>query len=118
MELLEIKGRKIMVDANGYLADQNDWNEDVATLLAEQEGVGALSPEQMDIIRFMREYYLKYRVFPMLNNICRLSHQTKECVPRQFVNPEKAWKIAGLPKQEGVHFVSMDGEHFFMESYC
>ncbi len=118
MSTLEIQGKKIRVEANGYLVDQNDWNEEVAMALAEQEGMGVLSVEQMDILRFMRVYFVKYRVFPLLNNVCRITHQPKQCVTRQFINPEKAWKIAGLPKQDGVRFVSMDGEHFFMEPYC
>jgi len=118
MATLEWKGKKILVDEGGYLADQENWDEEVAMALAEQEGFGALSREQMDIIRFMREYFLKYKVFPILNNVCRLTHQPKSCVNEQFINPEKAWKIAGLPKQEGVHFVSVDGRHYSMEPFC
>lgn len=118
MSTLESNGRKILVDENGYLANQDDWNEDVAYALAAQEGFNSLSTEQMDIIRFMREYFLKYKVFPILNNVCRIAHQPKECVNEQFINPEKAWKIAGLPKQDGVHFISLDGKHYTMEPYC
>ena len=118
MSTLESNGKKILVDENGYLANQDDWNEDVAYALAAQEGFNSLSTEQMDIIRFMREYFLKCKVFPILNNVCRIAHQPKECVNEQFINPEKAWKIAGLPKQDGVHFISLDGKHYIMEPYC
>jgi len=116
MSTLEIKGKKIIVDEEGFLSNQEDWDEDVAMVLATNEGIESLSKEQMDIIRFMREYFLKYKVFPILNNVCRIAHQPKECVTENFINPEKAWKIAGLPKQEGVHFVTLDGKHYFMES--
>jgi len=118
MPTLEIGGKDIGIDENGYLLDQNDWNEAVAVALASREGFDALSAEQMDIIKFMREYFLKYKVFPILNNVCRIAHQPKSCVNEQFINPEKAWKIAGLPKQEGVHFVTLDGQHYFMEPFC
>ncbi len=118
MSTLESNGKKILFDENGYLANQDDWNEDVAYALAAQEGFNSLSTDQMDIIRFMREYFLKYKVFPILNNVCRIAHQPKECVNEQFINPEKAWKIAGLPKQDGVHFISLDGKHYIMEPYC
>lgn len=118
MKTIECNGNKIFVDENGYLTNQDDWNEDVAKALASQEGINELSTEQFEIIRFMREYFIKYKVFPILNNVCRITHQPKECVTEQFVNPEKAWKIAGLPKQDGVHFVSLDGKHYFMEPYC
>jgi TusE/DsrC/DsvC family sulfur relay protein len=118
MSILEYGGKSIRVDENGFLTDQNDWNDEVALALASQEGFDSLSAEQMDIIRFMREYFMKYKVFPILNNVCRIAHQPKHCVTEQFINPETAWKIAGLPKQEGVRFVSHDGKHYFMDPYC
>lgn len=118
MKTLEFNGNKIFVDENGYLTNQDDWNEDVAKALASQEGINELSKEQFEIIRFMREYFIKYKVFPILDNVCKITHQPKKCVNEQFVNPEKAWRIAGLPKQEGVHFVSLDGKHYFMEPFC
>ena len=118
MPTLEYNGKKIMVDENGFLADQSDWNEEVALALASREGFESLSPEQMGIVRYMREYFLKYKVFPILNNVCRIARQPKQCVNEQFTDPEKAWKIAGLPKQEGVHFISFDGRHFSIDPYC
>lgn len=118
MAPLKSEEKKIHVDDKGYLADDETWNEDVALALAREEGITCLSKGQLEIIRELRAYYVKYRVFPILDNICRIAHQRKECVQDQFVNPEIAWKIAGLPKQDGVHFVTMDGAHFFMEPYC
>ncbi len=78
---LECNGKKVKLDEAGFLIDQNDWNEDVAMALASKEGFDSLSAEQIDIIRFMREYFLKYEVFPILNNICRIAHQ-----PKKYVN--------------------------------
>lgn len=119
MHSIECAGKIITLDDNGFLLDQNDWTEEVAMALASKEGFESLSAEQLDIIRFMREYFLKFKVFPILNNVCRIAHQPKLCVTEQFINPEKAWKIAGLPKQDGVHFVSLDdGKHWTMEPYC
>lgn len=118
MPTLECNGKQILVDELGYLANQDDWSEEVALALASQEGFTGLTTEQVDIIRFMREYFLKYKVFPILNQVCRIAHQPKSCVNEQFINPEKAWKIAGLPKQDGVHFVTLDGIHYTMEPYC
>jgi TusE/DsrC/DsvC family sulfur relay protein len=118
METLECGGKSIRVDESGFLIDQKDWSNEVALALASKEGFETLSAEQLDIIRFMREYFLKYKVFPILNNVCRIAHQPKACVNEQFINPEKAWKIAGLPKQDGIHFVSLDGKNYFMEPFC
>ena len=117
MTKLTYAGKEIALDDNGFLVKKEDWNEEVARLMAAREGVESLSAEQMDIIRFMREYYLKYQVFPILNNVCRIAKQPHQCVNEQFVNPEIAWKIAGLPKQEGIRFVSLDGKNYIMEPY-
>lgn len=38
----------------------DDWNEEVVLVLASGEGVDLLSAEQLEMIRFMREYFLKY----------------------------------------------------------
>ena len=91
MQTLTLGGKDVRIDENGYLLNQEDWNEEVALALASREGFDTLSMEQLDIIRFMREYFLKYKVFPILNNVCRIAHQPKECVNEQFINPEKAW---------------------------
>ena len=117
MPTLECKGKLIEVDEKGFLINRDDWNEGVALVLASQEGFDSLSAEQMEIIRFMREYFLKYKVFPLLTNICRMADQPEKCVYEEFINPEKAWKIAGLPQQDGIQFVSFDGgKHYTMES--
>jgi tRNA 2-thiouridine synthesizing protein E len=108
----------IHLDKEGYLVDGQDWNEEVAMEIAAREGIDHLNEEQMDIIKFMRQYFHKYKVFPILNNVCKIAHQPKQCVNEQFINPEIAWKVAGLPKQEGFHFISLDGKTYKMESCC
>ena len=115
MTTLEYAGKEIALDENGFLINQDVWNEEVGKLLAKREGLDTLSEEQLDIIRFMREYYLKYEVFPLLNNVCRITNQPNRCVNEQFVNPELAWKIAGLPRQDGIRFVTLDGKNYSME---
>ena len=54
-----------------------------------------------------------------LNYVCKHIHQPKECVNEQFVNQEKACKIACLPPLDGVHFTSLDGgKHYLLEECC
>jgi len=118
MTNLNLNGKNIRVDDKGYLVDTGMWNEDVAQALAQREGIDSLSKGQWEIVRQLREYYATYKVFPILDNICRIAHHPDKCVHNQFINPEKSWKIAGLPEQNGVHFVTMDGSHYFMEPYC
>lgn len=111
-------GKKITFDKDGFMTDPDMWDEDVALTIAKQFGIERLSPKQHEIILFMREYYAKFHYFPILNYVCKHVHQPGKCVFDQFNNPEIAWKIAGLPKFDGVHFVKLDGEHFHMEDYC
>ncbi len=118
MSTIECAGKMIETDNDGFLSHLDDWNEDVAQVLASREGVDTLSREQMEIISFMRSYYLRNKVFPILNQLCKIVHQSRKCVNEQFINPEKAWKIAGLPKLSGIHFITMDGVNYKMEECC
>ena len=118
MGSLSYIGKDIALDSEGFLLSGEDWSEDVAKKIAVKEGLDHLNEEQLEIITSMRAYYFKYKVFPILNNVCKIAHQPKQCVNEQFLNPEIAWKIAGLPKQESFHFISMDGKTFKMESCC
>jgi len=111
-------GGSVEIDEEGYLVNLEDWNESVAQALAAREDVRALSEEMLEVVRFLRTYYKKFNAFPILNYVCKNIHQPRECVSEEFMNPEKAWKIAGLPKLEGVHFVSVDGKHYLLEQCC
>jgi TusE/DsrC/DsvC family sulfur relay protein len=101
MAAIEIKGKKVELDAEGYLVNFEDWTEEVACALADHEGVSKscpLTPERMDILRFMRDYYRKFQAFPIVRATCERVHQPKECAYQQFMNPIQAWRVAGLPK--------------------
>lgn len=118
MSVIESEGKKINLDDEGYLTNSEDWSPDVARKLAEREGLAPLSDEQISIIQFMRDYYGKFNAFPILNQVCKNVHQPRECVNEEFINPEKAWKLAGLPKLSGINFVSVDGKNYIMEECC
>lgn len=98
MKILEYGGTKINLDDDGYLTDFNDWNEKIACGLAEHEGIEELTTEKIEVIKFMRTYYKQFKSFPILGSVCKNVHQPKDCVNEDFVDPLKAWKIAGLPK--------------------
>ncbi len=102
MAVLKIQGKEVEVDGEGFLVNRDDWDENVACVLAEKEGIEELTPQRMDIIRFLREYYMKYDYFPILNSVCLNVHMPNRCVNEQFIHPLKAWKIAGLPRPDDV----------------
>lgn len=110
MPFIERGGFEIELDNEGYLVDIDQWNEEVARTLAQREGVGDLTADRLDIIRFMREYYKQYHAFPILRGVCRKVHQSKDCYSENFIDPLKAWKIAGLPKPDEHVIAEIRGE--------
>ena len=48
-------------DAEGYLVEPGDWNEEVAQLLAQDESI-ALNDDHWDVLHFMREFYEEHQV--------------------------------------------------------
>ncbi len=97
MPELDIDGKKVSVDEDGFLAKYGDWNEKVARALAKKAGIGALAPEMLDALRFMRDYFSRYHFFPIIRAVCRNVDQPKDCITQNFIDPATAWKIAGLP---------------------
>ena len=97
---------KITVDEDGFLTDLEDWSETVARVLAAQEGITELAEDQLDILKFLREYYKKYNFFPIVRYVCKNVHQPRNCVTEKFMDPVTAWKIAGLPNpgEEVINF--------------
>jgi len=65
MPIIEIDGKKIEVDEDGYLIDYREWNEKLAEFMAEKDGI-KLTDAHWEIIRFVKDYYLKFQVSPML----------------------------------------------------
>ena len=98
MSVLEYAGGKVEVDDEGFLANYDDWTENVASAIAAGEGINSLTDEMLSVITFMCQYYDKYKSFPILGAVCKNVHQPKNCVQEEFLDPLAAWKIAGLPK--------------------
>ena len=97
MPILEYDGKKVAVDEDGFLVNFEEWNEKIAHTLAEKEGLKTLKEDQLDILKFMRDYYRKYNFFPILRYVCKNVHQPRSCINEKFIDPVQAWKIAGLP---------------------
>jgi len=54
---IEVKGQSVETDANGYLTNVEDWNEDVAKVIAEHEGV-SLTERHWDLINYLRDEFI------------------------------------------------------------
>ena len=53
----EVNGKSVEADANGYLANIEDWSEDVAKAIAEAEGL-SLNDKSWDVISYLRDEYV------------------------------------------------------------
>ncbi len=58
---VQVNGRDILTDSEGYLKNLDDWSEDFAYALAAQEGL-ELTDEHWDVIRYLRDYYQEHAV--------------------------------------------------------
>ena len=113
MVTLKYGNTRIAVDNEGFLDEKEIWNEEVAKIIAEREGIKPLDGGKLLIVNFMRQYYFKHHNFPILGNVCKkIGAHSKDCVVREFVNPMKAWKIAGLPKPPNIFFTSFDKKKY------
>ena len=92
--------RDVAIDDDGYLVNFDEWNETVAQDLAGRAGLGDVTKEQMEALKFIRKFYREYHFFPLLRAVCKNIHRPKECMREDFPNPLVAWKMAGLPHAE------------------
>ena len=60
---IEVNGKSFETDEEGYLANLNDWEKDVATVMAKEDDI-ELSDDHWEIINFLREYYEEYQIAP------------------------------------------------------
>ncbi len=103
MAVITLAGKEFEVDEDGFVQDPEQWNDTVAKALAEQEGIQELTDEHWKVIRFLREYYLKFGVAPMIRKLTRETGMPLKHIYELFpTGPAKgACKLAGLPKPTG-----------------
>lgn len=63
MNALNLDGREIALDNDGYLLDLQDWSEPVAEALAAVEEL-QLSAEHWEILRLLRDFYAEFQLSP------------------------------------------------------
>ena len=102
MPTIEIAGKQVNVNDEGFLTVYEEWNEEVAKTLAAQIEI-ELTPRHWEVIQFLREDYKK-------EGESSTSRHTQTVggfpIKEQFVLfPKKPAKkmtyIAGLPKPKG-----------------
>jgi len=104
--MLIINEQEIATDKQGYLLNSDDWSEELAPLLAEQESIN-LSPAHWEVVHFVRNFYLEYNTSPAIRALVKamakkLGADKGNSIYLYKLFPKgpakQATKIAGLPK--------------------
>ena len=109
MASIEFEGKSYEIDEDGYLVDWTQWSEGLCTTLAKEDGM-ELTDAHWEVIKFLREYFEKYQIAPMIKILTKElakkygkeKGNTKYLYELYPAGPAKqACKFAGLPKPTG-----------------
>jgi tRNA 2-thiouridine synthesizing protein E len=84
-------------DDNGFLADPDLWNRDLALHIADQLGIRELGDSHWAVIDYLRDDFLANATPPLEGDVCCELDPVDDCVQRLFGGTIEAWKVAGLP---------------------
>jgi len=106
---LDVGGKSIETDEEGYLSNRDDWSQDVAEAIAKAENLD-MTENHWEVVNFLREYYEEYQIAPAVRVLTKAigkklgkdkgnSKYLYELFP--YGPAKQACKIAGLPKPTG-----------------
>jgi dissimilatory sulfite reductase related protein len=109
MATIDVAGKAIEVDEEGYLVDRSDWTEEVGKIMATADDC-ELTDNHWEVINFLREYYEEYQIAPAVRVLTKAigkklgadkgnSKYLYELFP--YGPAKQACKYAGLPKPTG-----------------
>ena len=104
MPTIEVEGKTLEVNEEGFLVRPEEWTEDTARLLAKaEENLDELTAEHWAVVRYIRGYYLETKLAPMVRKMCQATGVPLMKIYDLFPSgPAKgACKVAGLPKPDG-----------------
>jgi len=103
---LNIDGRTITLDKDGYLINLNEWDEEIANAIAAQENI-SLTSAHWEIINLLQEFYREFELSPAMRALVKYTEKKlgpekgKSIYLLQLFPPSPAKiasKIAGLPR--------------------
>ncbi|MCR4302351.1 MAG: TusE/DsrC/DsvC family sulfur relay protein [Sulfuricaulis sp.] len=109
---LDVGGKEVLTDSEGYILNLEEWSEDFANALAAQEQL-QLTDEHWEIIRFLREFFVEHGVQANVREM--IKHFRMKWGPEKGSNrylheifprggPQKQGnRLAGLLRTKGEH---------------
>ena len=103
MPTIEVNGKSVELDEDGFIVNLDEWSEEVAVYLAKEEGVEELTEDHWKLINYLKQYFAEYGIAPMVRKMTKESgFSLKEIYDLVPSGPAKgACKVAGLPKPTG-----------------
>jgi len=103
MAVVELAGKMVEIDEDGFIQDPDVWDNDVAAALAKTEEVEEMTEDHWKVVRYLRDYYLQFGIAPMIRKLCKeTGYSLKEIYELFPSGPAKGGcKVAGLPKPTG-----------------
>lgn len=106
---IEVNGKTLETDEEGYLANINEWEPEVATVMAHIDECD-LTDNHWEVINFLRSYYDEYQIAPAVRVLTKAigkklgkdkgnSRYLYQLYP--YGPAKQACKYAGLPKPTG-----------------
>ncbi len=105
----EFQGKNYPVYEKGNLVNLEDWSEALAEFMARQEEI-ILTPAHWEVLHFMRQFYFKYGITPMVRLLIKKMHNEpgankfdNEYLYKLFPSgpSRQGSRIAGLPEPQG-----------------
>jgi len=75
MAEVELGGKMVEIDEDGFIQDPDVWDKAVAASLAQTEGVDDLTEDHWVVVDYLREYYLEYNMAPMIRKLCKSTNR-------------------------------------------
>ena len=103
MAFMNIAGKQVEIDEDGFLVNPQDWNEDVVKAFSALEDISELTEDHWKLIDYLRNYFKQFGIAPMIRKMCKDTGFTLKQIYDLFPSgPAKgACKLAGLPKPTG-----------------
>ncbi|MBO9490615.1 TusE/DsrC/DsvC family sulfur relay protein [Endozoicomonas sp. G2_1] len=103
---ITFNNKEIALDKHGYLVNSDDWQAELAPILAESDGI-ELTENHWEVVNFVRAFYLKYNTSPAIRALTKAmkaefgeEKASSRYLYRLFPDgpAKQATKYAGLPK--------------------
>ncbi len=109
MGSINVTGKDILVDEEGFLTNLSDWSPDIAKRMAKDDDL-ELTEAHWDVLNFLREYYEEYQIAPAVRVLTKAigkklgkdkGNSKYLYTLFQYGPGKQGCRYAGLPKPTG-----------------